>query len=81
MLTMAVELLRSGRPPKRPEDLIDQTIHGWPPVSRMRQIRAQSLCQFLRHCVERESFPELWIPPVDIKRHVGQKPGDAGPGH
>jgi integrase len=80
VLTMAVELLRSGRPPKRPEDLIDQTIRNWPPGSRMRQIRAQSLCQFLRHCVERESFPELWTPPVDIKRHVGQKPADAGPG-
>lgn len=46
----------------------------------MRQIRAQSLYQFLRHCVEREGFPELWIPPTDIKRHVGLKSGNTGHG-
>lgn len=81
VLNMAVEQMRSSRPPKRPEDLIDRTIRDWPPGSRMRQIRAQSLCQFLRHCVDREGFPELWGPPADLKRHVGLKPGDAGPGH
>jgi integrase len=39
----------------------------------MRQIRAQSLAQFLTHCVQREQFPDLWLPPADLKRHVGRR--------
>jgi integrase len=39
----------------------------------MRQIRAQSLAQFLNHCVQRERFPDLWLPPADLKRHVGRR--------
>ena len=81
VVTMAVGMLRSSKAPKRPEDLIDRCIRDWPPGSRMRQIRSQSLCQFLNHCVQREGFPELWSPPHDIRRHVGVKPASAGPGH
>jgi hypothetical protein len=41
--------------------------------SRMRQIRAQSLAQFLSHWVQSENFPDIWLPPSDLKRHVGRR--------
>jgi len=80
VVAMAIQKLRSSKAPKRPEDLLDLCIRDWPPGSRTRQIRAQSLCQFLKHCVEREGFPELWYPPNDIRRHVGMKTADARQG-
>jgi len=73
VVSMAVELLGGSRPPSCPVDLLDACIRDWAPGSRMRQIRAQSLAQFLTHCVRRERFPDLWLPPADIKRHVGRR--------
>ena len=73
VVAMAVDLLTGVRPPTNPADLLDACIRDWDPGSRMRQIRAQSLAQFLRHCVEREKFPEVWLPPADLKRHVGRR--------
>jgi integrase len=73
VISMAVELMGGTRPPATPADLLDACIRGWTPGSRMRQIRAQSLAQFLTHCVQREHFPEHWLPPADLKRHVGRR--------
>jgi integrase len=73
VVSMAVELLNGRRPPGNPADLLDACIRDWAPGSRMRQIRAQSLAQFLNHCVQREKFPDLWLPPADLKRHVGRR--------
>jgi len=73
VVAMAVELLSGFRPPANPSDLLDACIRDWTPGSRIRQIRAQSLAQFLRHCVEREHFPDVWLPPSDLKRHVGRR--------
>lgn len=73
----AVDLLNSRKPPKGPEDLIDACIRKWPPGSRSRQIRAQSIAQFLRFCVTREGFPVVWTPPVNLRDHVGVKPATA----
>jgi integrase len=81
VLEMAVSLLSGSRPPGRPVDLIDRCVADWAPGSRMRQIRCQSLSQFLRHCVEREQFPVHWLPPSDLSHHVGRKPaGSEGKG-
>jgi integrase len=76
----AVDMLNGRRPPSNPADLLDLCIRGWDPGSRMRQIRAQSLAQFLRYCVNREHFPALWLPPSDLRSHVGAKGAQAGPG-
>lgn len=73
VVTLAVDLLSGLRPPANSADLLDACIRGWAPGSRMRQIRAQSLAQFLSHCVRRETFPDLWLPPADLKRHVGRR--------
>ncbi len=72
VVAMAVERLQGRKPPGSPADLLDVCIRDWPAGSRMRQIRAQSLAQFLTHCVRREKFPDLWLPPADIKHHVGR---------
>ena len=58
---MSVLLLTGPKPPGRPG-------------SRMRQIRCQSLTQFLRHCVQREQFPGHWLPPTDLSHQVGRHP-------
>ena len=73
VLTLAVVLLSSKKPPRNPADLIDACIRDWKPGSRMRQIRAQSLAQFLKHCVNRDGFPEIWQPPSDLRALVGEK--------
>ncbi len=73
VVSMAVALLTGRTPPGNPADLLDACIRDWAPGSRMRQIRAQSLAQFLNHCVQREHFPDLWFPPADLKRHVGRR--------
>lgn len=81
VVEMAVRLLSGARPPGRPVDLIDRCVADWAPGSRMRQIRCQSLSQFLRHCVEREQFPSHWLPPTDLSHHLGRKPaGSEGRG-
>jgi integrase len=77
VLADAVALLTCRKPPTNPADLLDLCIRRWEPGSRMRQIRAQSLAQFLRHCVTREQFPGVWHPPADLKSHVGMKPAGA----
>jgi integrase len=77
VLADAVGLLTSGKAPKSPEDLIDACIRKLPSGSRARQIRAQSLAQFLRHCVSREGFPAIWSPPTSLREHVGVKPPEA----
>ena len=79
VITMAVDLLSTAKAPGRPDDLLDQCIRDWEPGSRARQIRAQSLSQFLRYCVDRESFPELWSPPLELRSHVGVKSANGSP--
>ncbi len=76
----AVDMLTSRRPPSNPADLLDPCIRPWESGGRMRQIRAQSLAQFLRYCVNREHFPALWLPPPDLRSHIGAKGAQAGPG-
>ena len=73
VVTTAVELLTGRNAPGSAADLMDACIRKWKPGSRMRQIRAQSLAQFLRFCVDRKGFPALWAPPADLKQHVGIK--------
>lgn len=74
VLNDAVAALTSKRAPTSPADLVDQMIRHWATGSRMRQIRAQSLAQFLRYCVSRERFPAVWLPPTDLREHVGSRP-------
>jgi integrase len=77
VLADALALLDGRESPSTPADLIDLAIRGWAPGSRARQIRAQSLAQFLRYVVTREHFPALWMPPLDLGSHVGSK-GSSG---
>ncbi len=49
-------------------------------LRRARQIRAQSLAQVLRPCVEGENFPIDWRPPSDLGVHVGGLTADTAPG-
>ena len=73
VIAMAVRLLTGKGAPTSPADLMDACICAWKPGSRMRQIRAQSLAQFLRHAVDRAGMPALWAPPAHLKQHVGAK--------
>ena len=57
VVSAAVELLCSRKAPMNPADLMDQCIRAWPPGSLTRQIRAQSLAQFLRFGVHRAGLP------------------------
>lgn len=77
VVSTALELLSSRKAPLNPADLMDQCIRAWPPGSRTRQIRAQSLAQFLRYGVQRAGVPALWAPPSDLKQHVGTKSREA----
>ena len=70
----AVAVLTSQKAPTSPANLLDQMIRQWATGSRMRQIRAQSLSQFLRYCVNREGFPAMWLPPTDLRSHIGSRP-------
>lgn len=79
VLSDAVTLLTGRKPPQNPADLLDAAIRRWAPGSRARQIRAQSLAQFLRYCVSREHFPALWMPPVDLASHIGSKGAHSAP--
>lgn len=80
VISDAISLLTSRKPPTDPADLIDQCIRKWPPGSRTRQERARNLSQFLTHCVVRERFPVIWQPPASLKDHIGRKPAEAGEG-
>ncbi|MFM7228620.1 MAG: site-specific integrase, partial [Cyanobacteriota bacterium] len=78
VLADALPLLTSRKPIGNPADLLDAVIRKWPPGSKERQLRAQALAQFLRHCVNREHFPVLWMPPVDLSSHIGAKGAHSG---
>lgn len=77
VLTDAVAMLTGRKPPTTPADLIDRCIMKWEPGSRARQERARNLCQFLKHCIFRETMPVIWQPPLDLKDHIGRKPATA----
>lgn len=81
VLADAVQLMGGRKPPSSSADLLDLLIRRWSPGSRSRQIRAQSLAQFLRYCVTRERFPLAWMPPSDLSSHVGAKGSHSGPSH
>ena len=80
VLAMAVELLEQPKGPTKAVDLLDACLRDWKPGSRTRQIRAQSLSQFLRHCVSREQFPDHWLPPVELKPQIGVSTAAEAPG-
>jgi integrase len=77
VLTDAIAELTGRNPPTTPADLIDRCIRKWEPGSRSRQERARNLCQFLKHCIVRETMPVIWQPPLDLKDHIGRKPATA----
>jgi integrase len=80
VLTMAVELLEQPKGPTTAVDLLYACLRDWKPGSRTRQIRAQSLSQFLRHCVSREQFPDHWLPPAELKPQIGVSTAAEAPG-
>ena len=71
VLNNALELLKKGSV-NTPEDLIDQCVKQWASGSRSRQIAVRNLAQFLKYCVSREKFPVQWMPPTDLKHHIGE---------
>ena len=77
VLNAALKLLLANNAPTNPADLIDACLKKWKPGSRSREIGAQNLTQFLRHCVMRESFPVNWTPPIELKSHIGRKAANA----
>ncbi|MEA5414389.1 site-specific integrase [Synechococcus sp. BA-132 BA5] len=81
VLELAVQLLEGPKSPPDSASLLDACLRGWAPGSRARQIRAQSLAQFLRHCVEREKFPDSWRPPLDLRPHIGVPAAETAAGH
>lgn len=76
VLTDAVKLLTSNRPPNDPAKLIDKCIIDFEAGSRSRQIKVNSLFAFLEYCFKREDFPASWLPKTDKKEHVGKKPSN-----
>lgn len=78
VLADALPLLTGRKPAGNPADLLDAVIRKWPPGSKERQLRAQALAQFLRHCVNREHFAPLWMPPDDLSSHIGAKGAHSG---
>jgi len=69
---MAVDLMGQKNPPTNPKDLIDNCLKDWSAGSRAREIRARSLSQFLTHSVNREGIADLWLPPSDLREHIGR---------
>ena len=69
---MAVTLMGQKNPPTNPKDLIDICLKDWSAGSRAREIRARSLSQFLTHAVNREGIADLWLPPSDLREHIGR---------
>jgi len=80
VLSMAVQLLEQSKGPTTSVDLLDTCLRDWKPGSRTRQIRAQSLSQFLRHCVSREQFSDHWLPPAELKNQIGVSTAAEAPG-
>ena len=80
VISMALEKLASAKPPSTPADLLDACLRDWQPGSRSRQIRAQSLAQFLRFCVDRLHFGDHWRPPLNLQPHIGAPNRDSAPG-
>ena len=80
VISMALEQLASAKPPSAPADLLDACLRDWQPGSRSRQIRAQSLAQFLRFCVDRLHFGDHWRPPLNLQPHIGAPNRDSAPG-
>ena len=76
VLTDAVKLLTSQRPPKDPAKLIDKCIIQHDAGSRSREIKVGVLYQFLEFCFKRENFPQSWLPKTDRRDHIGKKPSD-----
>jgi len=77
VVDMAVGLLGSRTPPVSPSDLIDMCIRAWTPGSRTRQQRAQALASFLTFSVRNQHFPDVWLPPADLRHHIGDKQKEA----
>ena len=69
---MAVEVMGQKNPPTNSKDLIDICLKDFDAGSRTRQIRARALSQFLTHAVTRENLPDTWLPPKDLKQHIGR---------
>ena len=69
---MAVNLMGQKNPPTNPKDLIDNCLKDWSAGSRAREIRARSLSQFLTHAVNREGIADVWLPPSDLREHIGR---------
>ena len=74
---MVVEIMSKKNPPTNPEDLIDICVKDWKPGSVSRKHRTRAIKQFLDHAVNREGISDIWTPPADLSRHIGQaKPKD-----
>ncbi len=69
---MAVEVMGQKNPPTNAADLIDVCLKDFDAGSRTRQIRARALSQFLTYAVTRENLPDTWLPPKDLKQHIGR---------
>ncbi len=69
---MAVEVMAQKNPPTTAKDLIDICLKDFDAGSRTRQIRARALSQFLTYAVTRENLPDTWLPPKDLKQHIGR---------
>ena len=76
VLSDAIKLLTSNRPPTDPAKLIDKCIIKHDAGSRSREIKVGVLWQFLEYCFQRENFPASWLPKTDRKTHIGRKPAD-----
>ena len=72
VIEMAAELLSKRTAPTNTKDLIDLCVKDWLPGSVTRKHRARALAQFLIHAVEREGFPDIWLPPSNLKNHIGE---------
>ena len=74
---MVVEVMSKNDPPTTPRDLIDICVKDWKPESVSRKHRTRAIKQFLDHAVMREGIADIWIPPTDLKQHIGKaKPKD-----
>ena len=76
VLSDAIKLLTSNKPPNDPAKLIDKCILHHEAGSRSREIKVGVLWQFLEYCFQRENFPPSWLPKTNRKEHIGKKPAD-----
>jgi len=72
VISQAIELLQSRRPPSSPAELIERCIKRWEPGSRTREARARNLAAFLRFAVQRHHAPSQWQPMTDLRDHIGR---------